>query len=281
LNQKQIVLAAFAAVSFIAAPAYATSSASASLTDLTVTLYSLNPMNPSYVPTITFANSSYSSIYVNIYNGMNGNSISNYTYTPGSISINTSSSISSGAISATTNAAGMALSQSSSGSSSNGESFNASTSATSGAFTLSANTFAVFTAKGSATYSTTIGYDAITNQSESSSAFATLEAYGSNGYTGSQDSYDEAYVNTMCIWNPATSICGPSASNGTKTSTLQAFFANTTGNSQTGNLSASTNVYGYSLTAIGAVPEPETYAMLLAGLGLIGAAVKRRKAKQA
>jgi len=30
-----------------------------------------------------------------------------------------------------------------------------------------------------------------------------------------------------------------------------------------------------------AVPEPETYAMLLAGLGMIGAAVKRRKAKQA
>ena len=32
---------------------------------------------------------------------------------------------------------------------------------------------------------------------------------------------------------------------------------------------------------ISAVPEPETYAMLLAGLGLIGAAVKRRKAEQA
>jgi Laminin B (Domain IV)/PEP-CTERM motif len=30
---------------------------------------------------------------------------------------------------------------------------------------------------------------------------------------------------------------------------------------------------------LGAVPEPETYALLLAGLGLIGAAAKRRKAR--
>ena len=36
----------------------------------------------------------------------------------------------------------------------------------------------------------------------------------------------------------------------------------------------------WSVTQVATVPEPETYAMLLAGLGLIGAAVKRRKAKQ-
>jgi len=37
--------------------------------------------------------------------------------------------------------------------------------------------------------------------------------------------------------------------------------------------------YGITGTLIaGAVPEPEAYAMLLAGLGLIGAIVRRRRA---
>ena len=35
------------------------------------------------------------------------------------------------------------------------------------------------------------------------------------------------------------------------------------------------------LTSVAPVPEPETYSMLLAGLGMMGVAVKRRKAKQA
>jgi len=37
---------------------------------------------------------------------------------------------------------------------------------------------------------------------------------------------------------------------------------------------------GLVITSVSAVPEPETYAMLLAGLGLIGATVKRRKRYQ-
>ena len=32
-----------------------------------------------------------------------------------------------------------------------------------------------------------------------------------------------------------------------------------------------------AVSAVGAVPEPETYAMLLAGLGLVGALARRRR----
>jgi hypothetical protein len=48
--------------------------------------------------------------------------------------------------------------------------------------------------------------------------------------------------------------------------------------------SASENGYALfrsKIAAVAAVPEPETYAMLLAGLGLIGAAVRRRRSNQA
>jgi PEP-CTERM motif len=39
--------------------------------------------------------------------------------------------------------------------------------------------------------------------------------------------------------------------------------------------------YGAQIDLVSAVPEPETYAMMLAGLGLMGAVARRRKAKQA
>jgi hypothetical protein len=42
-----------------------------------------------------------------------------------------------------------------------------------------------------------------------------------------------------------------------------------------GNLGAEASFGQYSV-AISAVPEPETYAMLLAGLGLIGYSTRRR-----
>ena len=64
------------------------------------------------------------------------------------------------------------------------------------------------------------------------------------------------------------------------------FFSTTWSNLAAGTYSLNFAVAGGSLKvddvtiAVTAVPEPETYAMMLAGLGLIGAMARRRKAKQ-
>ena len=60
----------------------------------------------------------------------------------------------------------------------------------------------------------------------------------------------------------------------TKSGTLQVSFANLSNGEITGKLSAYTAVDSYGF--IPAVPEPETYAMLLAGLGLMGFIARRR-----
>lgn len=41
------------------------------------------------------------------------------------------------------------------------------------------------------------------------------------------------------------------------------------------------NAAGFAPSTVSAVPEPETYAMLLAGLGLVGSIIRRRAANQA
>ncbi len=47
------------------------------------------------------------------------------------------------------------------------------------------------------------------------------------------------------------------------------------------NGGAQGNPVEFGTATVSAVPEPETYAMLLAGLGVMGAVARRRKAKQA
>jgi hypothetical protein len=44
-------------------------------------------------------------------------------------------------------------------------------------------------------------------------------------------------------------------------------------------LGGATPSFNYNLNGVAPVPEPETFAMLLAGLGLIGAITRRRKGK--
>ncbi|MBJ7313432.1 FxDxF family PEP-CTERM protein [Rugamonas sp. CCM 8940] len=56
--------------------------------------------------------------------------------------------------------------------------------------------------------------------------------------------------------------------------TLSMSVSNTTDNDLAGDFALSSNMWGQ----VTAVPEPETYAMLLAGLGLLGFMAKRRRA---
>jgi hypothetical protein len=61
------------------------------------------------------------------------------------------------------------------------------------------------------------------------------------------------------------------------TNTIQITFSNYGFKPNTGHLYAETSVYGYVFVNTVPVPEPSTYAMFLAGLGLIGFAKRRRK----
>lgn len=70
--------------------------------------------------------------------------------------------------------------------------------------------------------------------------------------------------------------------NGFVGATVSAHFSN--GQTRYGTYTL-TNEAGFGskvgITSVTAVPEPETYAMMLAGLGLLGTVARRRKAKQA
>jgi hypothetical protein len=55
-------------------------------------------------------------------------------------------------------------------------------------------------------------------------------------------------------------------------------FSTISGNAESGPYAYSLDITGFSLAA--PVPEPETFAMMLAGLGLMGVIARRRKAKQ-
>ena len=64
--------------------------------------------------------------------------------------------------------------------------------------------------------------------------------------------------------------------------TLQVSMSNTFANTVTGYLLGDSRVGGHSYSNyIATVPEPETYAMLLAGLGFVGFTVRRKERNKA
>lgn len=97
------------------------------------------------------------------------------------------------------------------------------------------------------------------------------------------------------LWNggsnfaTAANTFGTFLMNGTNTSNYSKWVTFTYNYSNPANLTFSSDSYGNNVNysdnlvsgSISAVPEPETYAMLLAGLGLMGGIARRRSQKNA
>lgn len=125
-------------------------------------------------------------------------------------------------------------------------------------FTLSANTIAIFSVNGMGSVTDTTG-------------FASGNAYGGISVNGPNVSglADGPLQNSSGYF---------SASLGSPTSqTMFAVFSNRTGDTMNGSMAIYASVYFSNPTPPAPVPEPETWAMLAAGLGLLGLAARRRK----
>lgn len=296
-------LAALAAMMAIgAAPAHAVSSSSASFTDITFQLVDLNPLD-TLTPYLTFINgssaASFVSTNVNLNDPDTGTDGGSNTKTGVRSTTSKSSSQDFGATTAnasvvgnnatTLNGAGTYTSALSSVSAS-GSAYSptaggyASYSATaqvpnsywySSNFLLSANTILIVTAHGAASAQNSVGYDGLTGQTESS--YAQLN-FNLNG-TGPSGSGSQSANDSISLYNPYWYYYGASAQSDART--MGGAFTNVSGVDLYGTLSLQATVSGDSsvVSLPAPVPEPESYAMMLAGLGAIGAMARRRKQK--
>ena len=80
---------------------------------------------------------------------------------------------------------------------------------------------------------------------------------GVAGFTFVVDQAQQAFVNGLLAYGPTTTMA------------LEASIGNFSGGPE--------SFLVYNLAAVNAVPEPETYALLLAGLGALGFVARRRK----
>ena len=124
-----------------------------------------------------------------------------------------------------------------------------------GDFSVTANTVLLFTANADTSIDLPIPLNG------SAYAWATLDAVGTNGDT-------QHGTASKISW--AGAFNKPEDASGL----MSVYFVNVSGASITGNLTAGTSISSHGF--IPAVPEPETYAMLLAGLGLMGFIARRR-----
>lgn len=297
---KQLALAGAIAVAF-ATPAAAAVSSSAAITDFSVTLFDLNP-GDGISPTLTWTDpyGYYAGSYTTAYTyDSNGYGLTGYASNWAALGSGNGSSATLPQATATATVASSAQTLTPSGIlSASGNAYATPTSGTTTyvanayepyynytSFMLSANTLAVFSATAVTHATTTVGYDWTAGQSESASASASLNVNGQGASgNGSQSSYDTTSSSASYVYDGYTfdPVSGSYQYNylpmsTTSTATLAGSFVNTSMGDLTGHMYLAVQASGS--TNVVAVPEPESFAMLLAGLGIIGAIARRRQSR--
>jgi len=249
-----------------AASANATSFASASIGPIQIQLIDLDPTD-SVLPSIVFSNAI--SSFTNAY-ATDGLGTVNYIWSPGSSTVGTASitASTSGATASSLQGAQTSISGQASGGAGgvSASYWGYISSPYYASFTLSANTAVRFSTVATLAVSTTVG----ASPTASGAEFARAEvSFFANGYVGhySQNSNSAIY-----------DYVGSNAGQKSFTETLNASLMNFSSSAMSGTVTAQTYITGNSSIAA-AVPEPETYAMLLAGLGVVGAVARRRRAR--
>lgn len=247
-------------------PAVAASSSSSSITDFVVELF---PAAGSAPTSISFSDGVNPYIYSFVYSGSNSSGNARYALPNDSITSQLGGATSTATVAgASPQYSGISLSASGSAISSGEQSTYQSVVYTNNfQFTLSPNTLAVFRAQANAVADTTLGYHPVIGSGEYAYASAYMQgsiSSGTSSNNGSGSQSATAYYSYTCIG----SVCSYGGTSSTASGSIGFALSNLTNSDAHGHLYLSADVYGYS--NIASVPEPESWALMVAGLGLVG-----------
>lgn len=296
---RTAILAAAVTAAF-ASPALAVSSVSATMSDFSVTLFDLTPGDAS-APSIVWSNGPNNVDIVTINAFDSGASNEQVVWQSGivlwdSISGSASTSLSQASTSITpgssadpASGAVLRVSGSAQGATIAGQYSNFQATATvqgfGQPFTLSANTLALFSARAVGSVTTSVGLQPVfgdTSGDEFAEARFTLGVSSPqnsvvNGVWTQYSSGETLDIVALytSVFNTTTNQIDYAGESKTLSGLLSGAYINSSDAPKDGNLILDVTAFGRS--SVAAVPEPETYAMLLVGLGALGFIARRRR----